>query len=670
MDIDSLDVNSLSEQLGISLDKNYNIIEYITLVVVLIILIFIIYKYLFNNDKIGINKMNNIITQNVINTNIISILEDNSIKYPDFPALKVGGNESTTKSWIAVSYEDYFNNVKQFALSLNNWIGEGCTVAIIGSNCPAWYYSYLGCIANNGTSVGIYQASSSKTCEEIIKECDAQVIVVEDTEQLKKLVDIKLDKVKLILYYSPVSIELINSFGSIPVVSFGVFIENESSKSDNIKKNEKKWNKLKSSFDVNRTATIIYTSGTTGKSKGVIISHHNIISMIKMMFSTINNRFSISNLIFGSGERFISYLPLNHISGQIMDIYIPICLTGTVWFANKNALKGKGKSLINIIKDAKPTIFVGIPKIWEKIADQIKILLNNSSLNVLQKIMPKFVIKNKVLHEIGLDECKYCISTGATISNNIIEYYESLDIKIYDIYGLSETSGPITLSLPNYKRLGSVGILLDGLRIKINMDGEILVKGDSISSGYYKNKKETLKSYYKDWFKTGDIGHIDKGYLFITGKKNDIITIGGEKISPIPIENNIIKYLPDIEYVFVVGDKQKYLSMLLFPKEKYYSKYKQYNRLYGRDESLNTENESEDNSEDNSEIWEIKKIHDNINNKINEINKLSPNNSHKIKKWVIILNSFNIGDELTSMHTIRRSYLYKKFNKEIDKLYQ
>lgn len=680
--MDSLDVDISSEQFSdLSLNIGYSVIGYIILFVLFVALFIIMYKYVFNNDIHQNDNINNILTQNFINKNIISILEDNSDKNPDFPALNVKNDSS----WISVSYEDYFNNVKQFALSLNNWLGEKCTVAIIGSNCPTWYYCHLGCIANNGVSVGIYSTSSSKTCEEIINDCDAKVVVVEDDEQLEKLVNINLKKVKLILYYSPVSVNLLKSFaeGSIPVVSFGVFMEKYSQTKK--EKLNKKWNKIRASYIDNQAVTIIYTSGVTGKSKGVVLTHNNISSMIKMLFSTINNRFAISGLTFNFGERFVSYLPLNHIAAQTMDIYAPICLTGTVWFADKNALKGNNKSLITTIKDAKPTIFVGVPRIWEKFADQIKHISNNSSygfftnklFNILSTISPKFAPKNKVLQELGLDECKYCISTGAPISDDTIEYFESFDVNIYNIYGLSETTGPITISLPNYKRHGSVGILLDGLRMKINMDGEILVKGNSISSTYYKNKNMTKKAFHKEWFKTGDIGYIDKGYLFITGRKKEIIiSAGGENISPMLIENNIKKYLPDFEYALVVGNKKKYLTVLLFPKsdEKIYSKYESYNHLYGPNDIFKSEELINANANSNSnidiDIINMKEIHNYVNNKINQVNKLAPNNSHKIQKWEIIIDKFNIGDELTPTHKIKRSFLYKKFNKEIEKLYE
>ena len=248
----------------------------------------------------------------------------------------------------------------------------------------------------------------------------------------------------------------------------------------------------------------------------------------------------------------------------------------------------------------------------------------------------------------------------------------------YNIYGLTETTGPITITLPNYKRHESVGILLDGLRLKINMDGEILVKGESITSGYYKNKRETEKMNNNGWLKTGDIGYLDKGYLFITGRKKDIIiTSNGDHISPIPIEENIKIAIPDFEYVLVIGDTKKYLSVLLFPNQNLISKYEQCNYLYGPNEFFNenkirsdSDSDSDSESESDPNIIIMKEIYNNINNKINDLNKLAPSNSHKIQKWKIILDKFKIGDELTQTFKIKRHFVYKKFIHEIEDLYK
>src|SRR5437868_11037823 len=205
IDIRALDKasNNLNNVIDASYDMN-SIIEYIVLFIILVIFIIVIYKYLFNNNNNNSEFSSNISTQNFINDNIISILEEVATKYPDLPALNVSKKSIKDSVWISVNYEDYFNNVKQFALSLNNWFNEGCGVAIIGSNCPVWFYSYLGCMANNGISVGICPSSSSQTCKQIINDSDVTVVIVEDDEQLSKLVDLNLKKVKLILYYSPV----------------------------------------------------------------------------------------------------------------------------------------------------------------------------------------------------------------------------------------------------------------------------------------------------------------------------------------------------------------------------------------------------------------------------------------------------------------------------------
>lgn len=549
------------------------------------------------------------------NYTILDHLKNVAKEYPHKTALKIkDGKDGNIIKWKSVDYLTYYKNVAGFAQSLNYWLGNNINVAILGFNSPGWFYAHLGCMLNGGTPVGLYPTSTSKICKQILDNSDTKVLVVEDDSQLEKFVGMKIPNIQLIIYYAPISDKMINKF-TMPVLSMGNFMS---------EKNISPFPKTK----LKNVATLIYTSGTTGVPKGVMITHKNIMTSIKRILTLIQTKSSISSL---SQEDFLSYLPLNHITAQFMDMYIPIITLGKVWFADKNALK---TSLKDTLQQVRPTCFVGVPRVWEKIHEQINEGIKKEGIKgqFVHSFMP-----TKILEKIGLDRCKYALSAGAPLLTSTLYFFETLGLQINDNYGLSETCGPISISVPNFFKPGSVGYPIMG--IKIEKDGEILVKGDNLFTGYYGNKKENSQAFTKDgWFKTGDLGKLDQdGFLYITGRKKDIIvTAGGENISPIPIENELSEHLKQyFDNIIVIGDKLKFLSVLLASPKKLPP--------------------------------DINKI---IETAINETNKLAQSNASTIKKFLIINDKFSIGNELTPTMKIKRDYIQKKYNSRIVKLYQ
>lgn len=533
--------------------------------------------------------------------------------------IKEGQKGNKKIKWKSVDYITYYKNVVGFSQSLNYWLGNNVNVAIIGFNSPGWFYSHLGCMMNGGTSIGMYPTSTKSMCKYILDNSKAQVLVVEDDTQLEKFVGMKMTHIQLIIYYSPISDKMINKF-SMPVLSMGNFMSEKNTSLS-----------LKPKFtDV---ATLIYTSGTTSEPKGVVLTHKNIITSVRRTLSMLQTKSSIKNF---SQEDFISYLPLNHITAQFLDIYIPILTLGRVWFADKNALK---TTLIETLQEVKPTCFAGVPRVWEKIHEQIlnKIESENVITNTIGKIT--FTLApTQILKKIGLDKCKYAVSAGAPLLHNTYNFFNSLGLEIHNIYGLSETSGPVSISVPGFTKSGSVGYPI--MAIKISNDNEIYVTGDNLFSEYNNNKKATKDSFTNDktWFKTGDLGMLDSdGFLYITGRKKDIIvTSGGENISPIPIENKLSDQLSRyFDHILVVGDKLKFLSVILAGTKKL--------------------------------PVDINKL---ILNAIDNTNKYSPSNASKIQKFLIINEKFTVGNELTPTMKIKRQYVQKKYNSRIMELYR
>lgn len=586
------------------------------LVVICVLMIIIICIYISaQTENTSSAKINSVYTE------LIEIKEHNTIidqlrhvakQYPDKIALK---QKNKSKVWNDISYEEYYKNVERFACAVRNFIGPNINTAIMGFNSPGWFYAHLGCMMNGGISVGLYTTSTKEICEYIFQNTNIRLLVVEDSSQLEKFVDCDLGKIEMIIYYAPIDKNLAKKF-SIPLVSIGSLTK------------LKKITTLPKSHDI---ATIIYTSGTTGAPKGVTLTHENIMLNLRSMLQMMRTKSSVQ---FNCNEQFVSYLPLNHIAAQMMDIYVPIGLSGTVWFADKNALKSSlGKTLVEV----KPTIFVGVPRVWEKICEQVQEKIKTEGIkgSVVKMMAPSYIVK-----ELGLQNCKFAVSVAAPISEVSRDYLTSIGIKLYDIYGMSETCGPISVSLPSLSKKGSVGMPIMKVKIqkehKDDLAGEILVRGKNLFVGYYGNKKAYQSSFKNEWFRTGDLGYLDQdGFLYVTGRlKELIITAGGENISPVPIESKLKEKLGKyFVNIIVIGDKRKFLSVLL----------------------------NDELQECNSEI---------IQKAIDEVNNLVESNASTIKKWVILKAKFKIGDEVTPTLKIRRDFINKKYHKEINKLYK
>ena len=338
----------------------------------------------------------------------------------------------------------------------------------------------------------------------------------------------------------------------------------------------------------NQACTLVYTSGTTGNPKGVMLSQDNITWTCQRAHEVYDWKYDF--------EEVVSYLPLSHVAGTFIDIYLIMYGGGTVWFADKMALQG---TLLKTLVEAKPTLFFGVPRVYEKIQEKM-MLVAKTNTGLKKKLsdaakeaalehhfatfegkpggglkykLGKKIVMSKVAKALGFERTRGFYSSAAPLSEDVFRYFCSLDMPIQELLGSSETTGPQTASTSGTGiRLGSVGRPYDSWDVHVlNPDstglGEIATRGRNACMGYLWEEGKTAELIDAEGYVlSGDLGRFDKdGFLFVSGRQKEIIvTGGGENIAPVPIEDAIKEVLKDyFANCLVIGDKRKHLACIL-----------------------------------------------------------------------------------------------------------
>jgi long-chain acyl-CoA synthetase len=485
------------------------------------------------------------------------------------------------EEWTSISWADYGERSRAFAggLIASGYETEECA-AICGYNCPEWVIADVGTMLAGCTPVGIYQTNSPSEVAYIADHCEAKVLVVENEDQWKK-VDKKRDELadleRIVMMFEADEVD------DEMVVSFEDFLDEGREHLEEVEARI-------AGIEPDDIGTMIYTSGTTGNPKGVMLTHENLSFTASQAIKLVGG--------MHDDDCVVSYLPLSHIAEQMFTIHLAATFGYPVWFAED----------VYEVKDAlvaaRPTIFFGVPRIWEKFKAALETNLQEASglkakivdwarkvgieagyeqiekgeatglLGLKYKIADKLFF-SKLKEKLGLDRLRIAVSAAAPIGMDVLEFFLSCDIIIREIYGQSEDCGPTTVNFPQpgQTKLGTVGQPLPGIDVKIEQngvykgkpDGEILVKGKNVFKGYYKNQKATDETFTEDgYMRSGDIGTFDEdGYLTITGRKKEIIiTAGGKNIAPQKIEGQL-KEVEGIGNAVVIGDRRKYLSALM-----------------------------------------------------------------------------------------------------------
>ncbi len=467
--------------------------------------------------------------------------------------------------WVSKSYREVGEIVRQLALGLIELgIEKGDKVAILANTRPEWTYFDFAALSVGATVVPIYQTNSPEECQYVIENSDAKAVVVEDSEQLAKIDEIR-DRVPKLER----AIRMDGSGGD--AISMDELIQAGSSRSDS------EWEQRWRSVTPDDICTFIYTSGTTGPPKGCVISHGNYRSMVTM---------ALDESVLDSETTTYLFLPLAH-SFALLIQFLSFDLGGNIAYWERDPLK-----IVPNLAEVKPEYFPSVPRIFEKIytaatsevekSGGLKKLVFNWAIGVGKKVREREragkpigwllrkqheIADKQVLSKIRAlfgGNIKNCVTGAAPINPEILRFFDAAGILILEGWGMTETSTAATVARPDAFKFGKVGRAFNGCEIKIAEDGEILVKGPNIFQGYYKNEEATRETLEDGWLHTGDIGELDEdGYLSITGRKKDIIiTAGGKNITPANLEAEI-KQSPYVSQCVVIGDRRPYLVALI-----------------------------------------------------------------------------------------------------------
>ncbi|XP_054458438.1 long-chain-fatty-acid--CoA ligase ACSBG2 [Anoplopoma fimbria] len=610
-------------------------------------------------------------------------------RYADYTALSWKEGEQQK----SLNYREYYQTCRTAAksflkLGLERYHGVG----ILGFNSAEWFISDIAAILAGGFAVGIYTTNSSEACQYVAENSKANIIVVENQKQLQKILQVedKLPHLKAIIQYKDALKEKRPN-----LYSWAEFMELGRDEPD------APLDAIISSQKPNQCCTLIYTSGTTGQPKGVMLSHDNITWTA---LSTCHH-VGLTDAT-NSQEVVVSYLPLSHIAAQMIDIWVTMKVGGVTYFAQPDALKG---SLVNTLKEVRPTAFMGVPRVWEKMQEKMKsvgaksstvrrklaawakdvgLQTNLTKMNqsgaagrtpLSYQIAKKFVFK-KVRKALGLDRCSKCYTGAAPITKDTLEFFLSLDIPLYELYGMSESTGPHTISVAEAFKLTSCGKEIPGCKTKLHNpdeegNGEICFWGRHVFMGYLNMPDKTEESVDAEgWLHSGDLGkHDQNGFLYITGRiKELIITAGGENIPPVPIEDAVKEAVPLISNAMLIGDKRKFLSMLLTIKC-------QVNLESGDPEDELTPEAIElcrklgSNTTRVSEIagGRDRVIHAAVQKGINKVNEEAASNAQRIQKWIILDHDFSLtGGELGPTMKLKRPVVVKMYKEQIENFYK
>jgi long-chain acyl-CoA synthetase len=585
---------------------------------------------------------------------IPQIVIGNGRRFGAAPAYYVRGSGG----WEPTSWERYAAEVRQAGAAIVALgVEPGQPVCILGSNRPEWVIFDVGAMAAGAIPAGIYTTSSPAECAYILNHSEAPVVVVENEAQWQKIAAVR-DELPHLRHV--VTMRGTPEIDDALVLGWDQFLAGGAKAGA-----EDGLDQRLAALRPDTISTYIYTSGTTGRPKAVMLTQDNMAWTAAQGVELVG---------VTQHDRVVSYLPLSHIAEQMFTIHIAATAGFPVYYAE--SLDRLNANLVEV----KPTIFFGVPRVWEKFhAGVVEKLGENSGVkaklverataigrhvttrragglgvsftDAAQYVLFEKLVYSKVTEGLGLSEARISVSGAAPVSQEILEFFAGFGLPVYEVYGQSEDCGPTTFNVPGKTRFGTVGPPYPGVEVKIADDGEIIVRGRNVFAGYAKDPETTAEALADGWLHTGDLGEFDAdGFLSITGRKKDlIITAGGKNVAPKLLEGGLRDH-PLVSEAVVIGDRRKFLSALVTLDPEATGRFCKERGLTGPPaESAEIRNE-------------IQQAVEKVNSEMARV--------EQIKKFAILPRELSIAEgELTPTLKVKRNVVTAHFEAEIEAMY-
>ncbi len=579
---------------------------------------------------------------------------------------KIAHREKDYGIWLSYSWADFLEHVRLIGLGLVSLgLRRGEVVSILSEDNKEWIYTDMAVQCVGGIASGIYTTDAASQLRYLVNDSDSRFLFVENDEQLDKWLSVRgeMPGLEKVIVYDR---DGLHGFSDEKVI----FLDDLYALGrEFLRQHPDRFEEEVARSKPQDTAILVYTSGTTGPPKGAMISHENI------MVSVIG---AVLTLPVGEGEEQVCFLPLCHILERLISAFSPIGMKSIVNFAESP------ETVFDNVREVSPHVFTAVPRVWEKIYSRVTIMASDSTWlgkwsyrQAVRAGMRRvqafengktpspwarlsfafwdFAVLSNLRRMLGFDRLRRGTTGAAPISPDLLRWYRAVGITVLEGYGMTESSGVISVNLLERNRIGSVGPVVPGGELRSGPDGEIQYRGPNVFKGYWNKPDKTEEAVADGWLRTGDVGSIDDdGFLFVTGRAKDIIiTAGGKNITPAEIENRL-KFSPYISDAVVIGDNRKFLTCLIMIDQENVEKFAQ-------DEKVPFNNFRS--------LCAAQEVRDLIGKVVDETNKEFAR-VEQIKDFRLIDVLLTAEDEeLTATMKLKRSFVESKYKKLIDEMY-
>jgi len=550
------------------------------------------------------------------------------------------------------------------AFLLSEGVGEGEHAAIWAGNRPEWHIADAAILCARIRPVPVYFTLSAEQAAYVLGHSEAVVAFVESPPVLAKVLSVRDRLPRLSRVVVMDGLESATAEGGFVLSWQEALARGEAAVAERLAEVDRR----AAAVNPDDVATLIYTSGTTGPPKAVLLTHRNCLSAAAGFASFVPA---------DENDRILSYLPLAHIAERGASEFRQYIFGNPTYFASSI------DRLAEHLRDVRPTLFFGVPRIWEKMAASMRAQLDSASglrgrlanwavgvgervvdarqqgrdpggLLGLQHALAERLVLSRIRAATGLDQAKILASGAAPIAPGVLRLLGAVGMEVLEVYGQTEDTGATTMNRPGKSRIGTVGTPVPGLEVRIAADGEICVRGDVVFAGYYKDEAATAEAVVDGWLLTGDVGEFDAdGYLRITDRKKDlIITAGGKNIAPSNIETALQRHRL-IGNAVAIGDRRPYVSALLtldMAEAELFAK-EQGGAVPGA-----------------RSLGDHPAIRAEVQRHVEEVNT-ALSSVEQVKRWTLLEDPFVVGEELTPTLKVRRKVVAERYSSQIEANY-